>query len=81
MALSETPLVWLMITLSGSSGRLLTSEALPSYIALYSGDTLVLEERPESGTLAEISGITGASWPKGVAIEQTAVGTMVGFSW
>lgn len=42
---------------------------------------MVYEARPDSGALAEIAGIAGASWPKGVSIEKSAVGTMVGLTW
>lgn len=66
---------------TGEGGITVGSETTVGYLAVYSGDELAYEGRPNATALATISGVTGASWPKGVTIEETAVGTMVGLSW
>lgn len=65
-------------------GEILVTTALESkYLAIYSGVNPVYEGAPMAGTLplVTLTGTAGVSWPKGLSLETTAVGTMLGLTW
>lgn len=63
-------------------GSMSISSALDStYLGVFLDDVPVFEGKPSGAELATITGNTGASWPNGVTIEETAKGTYISFTW
>lgn len=61
---------------------MITTEMNSNYLAIFDDEGPLYEAKPELGVpLASISGVTGTSWPHGIAIDQTAMGTLVSFTW
>lgn len=63
-------------------GTLAVTSALESaYLCVFLEDVPVFEGEPSAATLAAIAGSSGASWPNGVSIAETAEGTWISLTW
>lgn len=66
---------------TGEGGLAITSALDAAYLGVFLDDAPLFEGKPSGAMLATITGSTGASWPNGVSIEETAKGTYVSFTW
>jgi hypothetical protein len=64
-------------------GDIVVSSALDvATVTLLDGDEVVYEGPVQAGSpLAFVEGTTGASWPRGFAVESSAIGTEISFTW